>query len=324
LTVRSSAATPTEPTESPAAADHNRADSVPVVSTRPDSPTQIEWLDSTPELRDPILVAAFEGWNDAGDAASMALRHLADRWDARPLAEINSELFYDFSTTRPLVTLDELHNRTLTWPNNLFTAARVPGASHDVVMLVGLEPQLRWRTFCNEIIALASTLEVSRVVTLGALLADVPHSRPVEVYGATDDVSLMKSLDLSPSTYEGPTGITGVLTTMCGEAGIPTASFWAAIPSYVPGSPSPKAALSLVHRVCEIVGTSVFDTDLEIAAATYEREVDELLLEDEETAAYVADLEEAWDSEDDRIKVELSDDPDKLVAEVEEFLRDNE
>lgn len=294
------------------------------MSPRPDSPTQIEWLDSTPELHDPILVAAFEGWNDAGDAATIALRHLSDRWDARPLAEIKSEIFYDFSTVRPLVTLDELHNRTLTWPNNLFGVARVPGATHDVVILAGLEPQLRWQKFCDEIIAVADTLGVGRVVTLGALLADVPHTKPVEVYGASDDPTLMKSLELSPSSYEGPTGITGVLTTMCSEAGLSTASFWAAIPSYVPGSPSPKAALSLVHRVCEIVGTSVFATDLEIAAATYERQVDELLSEDEETAAYVADLEEAWDSEDVQVDAELADDPDQLVAEVEKFLRENE
>jgi len=294
------------------------------VSSRPLPPTHVDWLDSTPALNNPILIAAFEGWNDAGDAASMALRHLADRWDARPLAEIESEAFYDFSTTRPLVTLDEQHNRTLTWPNNVFSSARVPGAAHDVVMLVGLEPQLRWRTFCEEVIAVADTLGVTRVITLGALLADVPHTRPVEVYGSTDDPELMKSLHLSPSTYEGPTGITGVLTTLCRAAGLSTVSFWAAIPSYVPGSPSPKAALSLVHRVCEIVGTSVFDTDLEIASAAYERQVDELLSEDGETAAYVSDLEEAWDDESRSQPVELTDDPDKLVAEVEDFLRNNE
>jgi len=293
------------------------------VSSRSVPPTNIDWLDSDPNLKAPILLAAFEGWNDAGDAASMALRHLADRWDARPLAEIKSELFYDFSTTRPLMTLDGLNNRILTWPNNVLSTARVPGAAHDVVILVGLEPQLRWRTFCEEVIAVADTIGVQRVVTLGALLADVPHTRPVEVYGSTDDPDLMESLHLSPSTYEGPTGITGVLTTLCHEAGLPTASFWAAIPSYVPGSPSPKAALSLVHHICELVGTSVFDTDLEIASASYERQVDELLSEDEETAAYVADLEEAWDNESRSPRAELADDPDRLVAEVEDFLREN-
>ncbi len=294
------------------------------MSTRPVPPTHVDWLDSVPALDDPILIAAFEGWNDAGDAASMALHHLVDRWDARPLAAIDSEIFYDFSATRPLVTLDELHNRSLTWPNNQFSAARVSGGPHDVVILAGLEPQLRWHTFCNEIITVANTLGVGCVLTLGALLADVPHTRPVEVYGATDDPVLMESLDLSPSTYEGPTGITGVLSALCRDAGMPTASFWAAVPSYVPGSPSPKAALSLVHRVCEVVGTSVFDTDLEIAAAAYERQVDQLLSEDNETAAYVADLERAWDNQGPSKPAELTDDPHKLVAEVEKFLRDSE
>lgn len=294
------------------------------MSPRPEPPTQIDWLESTPSLNDPILIAAFEGWNDAGDAASIALRHLSDRWDAQPLAEIQSELFYDFSTTRPLVTLDELHNRTLTWPANVIRSARIPGASHDALILLGLEPQLRWRAFCDEVIAVAQTLGVHHVITLGALLADVPHTRPVEVYGSTDHIDLMKSLDLSPSTYEGPTGITGVLTTLCGDAGMSTTSFWAAIPSYVPGSPSPKAALSLVHHVCDVIGTSVFATDLEIAAAIYEHQVDELLSEDEETAAYVGDLEEAWDAEDPPGTASLSDNPDQLVAEVERFLRDNE
>ncbi len=294
------------------------------MSSRPDHQSHVEWLDSTPALRDPILIAAFEGWNDAGDAATMALRHLADGWRAQPLAEIKSEVFYDFSTARPLVTLDELNARSLTWPSNLFTTAHVPDAPHDVLLLLGLEPQLQWRTFCEEVISVAQTLGVERVITLGALLADVPHTRPVEIYGATDDPQLIEKLGLSPSTYEGPTGITGVLTTMCTDAGLSTTSFWSAIPSYVPGSPSPKAALSLVHKVCEVVGASIYDTDLEIASVTYERQVDELLTEDEETAAYVADLEEAWDSEDPAEDVDLEADPAELVAEVEKFLRDNE
>jgi proteasome assembly chaperone (PAC2) family protein len=291
------------------------------VSTPAESPPHIEWIDPLPALRSPILITAFEGWNDAGDAATMAAAHVADRWDADAVAEIDAEMFYDFSMTRPLVQLDEAHQRSLTWPTNLFRAARVPGGAHDVIVLVGLEPQLRWRTFCEQVVGTAQVLGVSQVVTLGALLADVPHTRPVEVYGATDDEGLMTSLELAPSTYEGPTGIVGVLSAACLEAGIPTASFWAAVPSYVPGAPSPKAALSLVHRLCEVVGTSVYATDLEIASATYERQVDELVSEDEETAGYVTDLEEAWDASADE---ELSDDPDTLVAEVEKFLRENE
>jgi proteasome assembly chaperone (PAC2) family protein len=294
------------------------------VSTHAESPTHIRWLSNTPELRSPILITAFEGWNDAGDAASIAAAHLADRWDGVALAEIDAEYFYDFSTTRPLVHLDEDRRRSLTWPSNVFRACRIPGASRDAIVLVGLEPQLRWRTFCDQVIAAARALDVSQIITLGSLLADIPHSRPVEVYGATEDTALMAELDLEPSSYEGPTGIVGVLSTQCREAGIPTASVWAAVPSYVPGAPSPKAGLALVDRVCEVMGTSVYSTDLEIAAATYERQVDQLVAEDDDTAGYVADLEEAWDDADEEPDEELDNDPETLLAEVEQFLRENE
>jgi proteasome assembly chaperone (PAC2) family protein len=281
------------------------------VSTDAESIAHIRWLANVPELRSPVLITAFEGWNDAGDAASIAARHLADRWDGTPLAEIDAEFFYDFSTTRPLVQLDEDRQRSLTWPTNIFRACRVPGASRDAIVLIGLEPQLRWRTFCDQVIATAEALGVSQIITLGSLLADVPHSRPVEA-----------------STSEGPTGIVGVLSTQSRVAGIPTASVWSAVPSYVPGAPSPKAGLALVERVCDVLGTSVYCTDLEIAAATYERQVDELVAEDEDTAGYVADLEEAWDEaedeDDDIVDEELDDDPETLLAEVEQFLRENE
>lgn len=299
------------------------------MSTHAETPAHVRWLSNLPELRSPVLITAFEGWNDAGDAASIAAAHLADRWDGTALAEIDAEFFYDFSTTRPLVQLDEDRQRSLTWPTNQFRACRVPGASRDAIVLLGLEPQLRWRTFCEQIIETARALEVSEIITLGALLADVPHSRPVEVYGASDDERLMAELELEPSSYEGPTGIVGVLATQCRDAEVPTASVWAAVPSYVPGAPSPKAGLALVERVCDVMGTSVYSTDLEIAAATYERQVDELVAEDDDTAGYVADLEEAWDDADEHgddieIDEELDDDPETLLAEVEQFLRDND
>lgn len=279
----------------------------------------LRWLRSTPELREPVLIVAFEGWNDAGDAATIAARHLAERFDATPLASIDPERYYDFSTTRPLVHLDEDRSRSITWPENDLLAGRAPSSGSDIVVLVGLEPQLRWRTFCEQVIAAARTIGATRVVTLGALLADVPHTRPVEVYGATDDPAMMERLDLSSSSYEGPTGIVGVLSTEAAAAGFSTTSFWAAVPSYVPGAPSPKAGLALVHKVCEMLGTSVFVTDLEIAAASYERQVDELVAEDDDTLEYVRDLEEAWDLDE---GADLDDDPELLVAEVEEFLRD--
>ena len=272
-----------------------------------------------PDLRDPILIAAFEGWNDAGDAATIAARQLVERFDATPLVDIDPERYFDFSATRPIVHLDEERRRSISWPENQILAARVPAASRDVVILLGLEPQLQWRRFCRQVLEVARIVEAGTIVTLGALLADVPHSRPVQVYGAAEDPSLQQRLDLAPSSYEGPTGIVGALTTEAAEAGFPTATFWASVPSYVPGAPSPKAALALLHQVCEVLGTTVFVTDLEIAAASYERQVDELVAEDEDTADYVRDLEAAWDEDDNE---GLEDDPELLVAEVEEFLRD--
>lgn len=280
------------------------------------------WHRAVPGLRDPILIAAFEGWNDAGDAATIAARQLVERFDATPLVDIDPERYFDFSATRPIVQLDEDRRRTISWPENQLLAARVPTASRDVVLLVGLEPQLQWRRFCHQVLEVARTVNASTVVTLGALLADVPHSRPVQIYGAAEDPALQERLELAPSSYEGPTGVVGALTTEAAEAGFPTATFWASVPSYVPGAPSPKAALALVHQVCEVLGTTVFVTDLEIAAASYERQVDELVAEDEDTAEYVRDLEAAWDEADEDDGLE--DDPELLVAEVEEFLRDVE
>lgn len=279
----------------------------------------LDWQRAVPDLREPVVIAAFEGWNDAGDAATTAAQHLIERFDATPLATIDPERYFDFSTTRPLVHLDDERRRRITWPSTEIHAARVPAAGRDVVIVVGLEPQLQWRRYCSQVLAVADAVGASSIITLGALLADVPHTRPVEVYGASDDDALMDQLDLAPSSYEGPTGIVGVLTTVSANAGHTTTTYWAAVPSYVPGAPSPKAALALVHRVCETLGTSVFLTDLEIAAASYERQVDELVAEDDDTAAYVRDLEEQWDDAEDD---DLEDDPELLVAEVEEFLRD--
>lgn len=290
------------------------------MSALPPSGEFLNWLAPKPELHDPVLIVAFEGWNDAGDAATIAAGHLAERLDASAVAEIDPEVFYDFSTTRPLVHLDHERQRSLTWPTNQLLAAKVPGAAHDVVILLGVEPQLRWRAFSETVVAAARELGVTTVLSLGALLSDVPHSRPVDIYGATDDEALMTTLNLSRSSYEGPTGIVGVLSTACREAGFTTVSFWAAVPSYVPGAPSPKAGLALVHRTSELLSTSLYVTDLEIAAASYERQIDELVSEDDDTLAYVADLEEAWDAEDD--EDDLADDPELLVAEVEDFLRD--
>ena len=289
----------------------------------------VRWTASAPRLRRPTLITAFEGWNDAGDAATIAARDLAGRWRCEPVAEIDPEMFFDFASTRPSVRLNESKARCIDWPANQMTAAAMVGTDADVVVLIGVEPQLRWRTFCEQVIGAARSLEVERVITLGALLAEVPHSRDVEVYGSTDEEAATAGLDLKPSTYEGPTGIVGVLSSACRDAGFPIASFWAAVPSYLPGARSPKAALALVKRVSAVVGMPVRTTELERATRVYEAEVGKIVSHDEETAEFVARLERAWDASRAGLprKIALSehpdrDDPDKLVAEVEEFLRD--
>ena len=277
----------------------------------------LRWT-ARPRLRRPVMVCAFEGWNDAGDASSYAARYLAERWDLRTFADLDPEDYFDFTSTRPRVRLDDGHQREIVWPANELAAGSLPGTDRDVIILTGTEPQLRWRTFCEQIVEVATTFEVELVVTLGALLAEVPHSRPVSVIGTAVDQGLIDRLGLARSSYEGPTGIVGVLQEACARAGVPAASLWAAVPTYVPGAPSPKAALALVERTCELLDVSVAATDLEIATAAYERQIDELVDEDDETADYVANLEARFD--DGEIDEELTD-VSSLVEEVERFLR---
>lgn len=285
-------------------------------------PEHVLWSAPKPRLDRPTLIAAFEGWNDAGDAATTAASHLAGRWGCVPVAQIDPEPFFDFTAARPTIHLDESKTRRIDWPVNEVRVARLDDPGVDAVVLIGTEPQLRWRTFTHQLISLAGLLGVERVITLGALLAEVPHSRDVEVYGAADDEELRAGLRLTPSTYEGPTGIVGVLASACHDAGYSTASFWSAVPSYMPAAPSPKAALALVNRVCTLMDAPVPTFDLEQRAKTYEREITRIVAEDEETAEYVARLEKAWDSRDDDTGTSLSDDPHRLVAEVEKFLRE--
>lgn len=295
-----------------------------MVAPVPIEPEHVLWSGPRPRLNRPTLITAFEGWNDAGDAATTAASHLAGRWGCVPVAEIDPEPFFDFTAARPTIHLDESKARRIDWPVNEVRVARLDDGGVDAVVLIGTEPQLRWRTFTHQLISLAGLLGVERVVTLGALLAEVPHSRDVEVYGSTDGEGLHDELGLTPSSYEGPTGIVGVLSTACRDAGYSTASFWSAVPSYMPAAPSPKAALALVNRVCALMGAPVPTFDLEQRAQTYEREITRIVAEDEETAEYVARLEAAWDAgqNQDNGNPSLSDDPDRLVAEVERFLRD--
>ncbi|MGI8663178.1 MAG: PAC2 family protein [Acidimicrobiales bacterium] len=272
----------------------------------------VAWSDH-PRLRRPVLIAAFEGWNDAGDAATYAARYLAEQWGARRFAVLDPEEFFDFSSTRPTVSLDDGRHRQIEWPSTELAAAAVPGTAFDAVILIGSEPQLRWRTFANEIVEVARELDVGMVVTLGALLAEVPHTRPVSVIGTADDDELIDRLDLQRSTYQGPTGIVGVLSDAMRKAGLSSASLWAAVPTYVPGAPSPKAALALVARVAALLSISVPTTELEIAAASYERQLDELVADDDDTASYVARLEASIDDPADELD---------LIDEVERYLRD--
>ncbi len=267
-----------------------------------------------------MLVAAFEGWNDAADAASSAARFLRDRWSARPFADIDPEEFYDFSSTRPHVRLINGVTRHIDWPSNELSAAALPGTSRDVVVLLGTEPQLRWRTFASEVVALAGELKIELVVILGALLADVPHTRPVRVTGTAADGELVRRLDLGHSSYEGPTGIVGVLHDAFRHADLPSASLWAAVPHYVAATPSPKASLALVRRTARLLSTPVVTDELESAAADYERQVSEVVAGDDDVSAYVSRLEESVD-EGDLADMEIPS-GDALAAELERFLRD--
>src|SRR5438309_6533929 len=281
----------------------------------------VRWSDR-PKLRRPVLVAAFEGWNDAADAATSAVRYLRDRWEARPFAQVDPEDFYDFTATRPQVRLTDGLTREIVWPANELSAASIPGVERDVIVLLGVEPGLHWRTFCTEVVGAAQELGVEMMVTLGALLADVPHTRPVRVTGTAADADLVKRLGLQRSRYEGPTGIVGVLHDAFSKAQVPSASLWAAVPHYVAATPSPKATLALVERAAELLGASVPTTALEIAAASYERQVSEVVESDDDVSEYVHRLEESSDDGDDE-DVELPT-GEALAADFERYLREQQ
>src|SRR6476469_1626679 len=244
-----------------------------------------------PALRRPVLVAAFRGWNDGGQGASLAAGYLAKHWSGERFAEIDSEGFYDFQATRPHVSLEDGLTRKLDWPENGFFHAEIPGAGRDAVILLGTEPNLRWKTFSQLVLGLAQDLGVQRVVTFGSLLADVPHTRPAPVTAAATDEALMEELGLEPSRYEGPTGIVGVLLDACRGSGVSSLSLWAAVPHYVSLAPSPRAALSLVRRFGELMEIDVDIAELEQAADEYSEQVSAAVSADADTAAYVEELE---------------------------------
>lgn len=280
----------------------------------------IRWS-QRPILRSPAVVVAWEGWNDAGDAASTAARHLRDRLIGEPFAELDPEPFYDFTSTRPNVVLDAAGERHVDWPHNTFAAVQAPEGGRDLVVLTGIEPQLRWRTYCEQVLAVCREVGAELVVTLGALIAEVAHSRPTTVFGTADDPTLAERLDLSPSRYEGPTGIVGVFHDACRREGLASVSLWATVPTYVPHAPSPKAALALVERVADVLSLDVPTGTLEMGSAAYERQISELIADDEDTAAYVRALERQFDEDRSAARDDEAQ-GSALVEEVERFLRD--
>jgi proteasome assembly chaperone (PAC2) family protein len=248
-------------------------------------------------LRAPALVCAFKGWNDASDAASTALTFIGSQLNAQRFASIDSEEFFDFQSTRPHIRLTEGRSREITWPEVEFYEARVPRAPRDLILLAGQEPSMRWRTFCRNVVDLAEATGSQLVVTLGALMADVPHSRPVAVTGLASDDALVQRLGLAAATYEGPTGIVGVLHAACAAAGLPSASLWATVPHYIAAAPNPKAALALVRKLEGLVGVSVDASELEGSAEEYEHQVNLAVESDPEVQAFVERLEHAADDE---------------------------
>jgi hypothetical protein len=290
----------------------------------PDATSAVRW-EHRPKLRPPIMVAAFEGWSDAGDAASLAVRYLSESWPVRRFATIDPEDFYDFTATRPQVRLIGGTTRRIEWPQTMFLAGSIPGAGRDVIVLRGIEPHLRWRAFCDEVLGVARALGAQMFVTLGALLADVPHTRPVPVSGAAYDDALAARFGLPMSRYEGETGIVGVLHDAFSRAGVPSLGLWASVPHYVHQVSSPKAALALVERAAAIFGTRLDPVELRAAGDVYTQQVSERVADDADAAAYVAQLEEAADrlaADSPSADITLPS-ADSLADEAERFLRDH-
>jgi proteasome assembly chaperone (PAC2) family protein len=277
-----------------------------------------------PTLTRPVMIGAFRGWNDGGQAATLATGYLARQWGGRKFADIDPELFVDFQATRPQVTLDEGRTRMIEWPETAFFRARIPGADRDAVLLLGVEPNYRWRTFTEIVADLAQDLGVELVVTLGALLADVPHTRPAPVTGAATDPKLVDELGLQLSRYEGPTGIVGVLLDACRRSGIPSVSLWAAVPHYVSLAPSPLAARALCERLSGVLGVEVDTAELAEAATSYVEQVSQAVASDSETAAYVEELEQRADSLDWLEESGGLPSGEAIAQEIARFLRERE
>ncbi len=249
-------------------------------------------FDGLPVLRSPVAIAAFEGWNDAADASTAAVEHLEQMWDARPVSEMDPEEFYDFQVNRPIVSLTEGETRRIEWPTTRFSVATPPGAERDVVLIRGIEPSMRWRTFCDSLLEVCHSLEVTQIVLLGALLADVPYTRPLPVTGSAADQATIEKYHLTPNRYEGPTGIVGVLQDACTKAELEAISFWVHVPHYANNPPCPKATLALLHRVEDVLDLPVPVADLAEESAEWEERLRAAAEQDAELAEYVRELEE--------------------------------
>jgi proteasome assembly chaperone (PAC2) family protein len=301
----------------------------------------IRWL-SEPALVNPTVIAAFTGWNDAADAASVAVQNLVQGWGASALADIDPEYFTDFATTRPHVRLSDGRSRKIVWPTIGLWHARSAGT--DVILLLGPEPSLRWRLFTEQVMSVLDKYDAKLFLTLGALLADVPHSRDVQIIGTATDDDLVDRFDLQRSRYEGPTGIVGVLHDACAKESRPSASLWAAVPAYAGQINSPKAAVALIQRACDIIGTPAPVSHMMDSVASYEAQLDSMIEDDDDLRAYVSRLESladaglSIDEDDDDFDIDDEDDSqlqfdfaldddqtaETLMEEVEQFLRDQE
>ncbi|SDS17922.1 PAC2 family protein [Actinoplanes derwentensis] len=249
-------------------------------------------FDGLPLLRSPVAIAAFEGWNDAADASTAAVEHLEQVWEAREVTSIDPEDFYDFQVSRPTITMAEGETRKIEWPTTRFMVASPPGADRDVVLIRGIEPSMRWRTFCESVLEICHSLEVNRIVLLGALLADVPYTRPLPISGSASDPDMAEKYKVVPTRYDGPTGIVGVLQEAATRADVDALSFWVHVPHYANNPPCPKATLSLLSRIEDVLDLPVPMADLAEQADDWEKRVRAAAEQDAELGEYVRELEE--------------------------------
>ena len=276
--------------------------------------SDIEWVEE-PELRDPVAVLAFEGWNDAGDAASKVLYYLMERHDETLVARLDLEPYANYRESRPLIAIDGLV-RSIQWPAVGFFTIPLPDHAHDVVLVLGEEPHYRWRRFCDRVAGALERLGVRRAVALGAFVGQIPHTLPVPIFGSSNDPEFVRRMGINPSTYEGPTGITGVITASLDDRGIEAASIWAGLPHYLAGNPSPSGARALLFALGDAIGWRFEAADLDVEVADYEERVRVAVADSEELVEYISRLER----ETENLMISRTD-TRRFVEDIERFLR---